>query len=157
MSKKTPPAISVNDLEVKTGSGYPSPFDEPCTDRSRRTLGDMFDLTDFGVNVVELPPGAWSSQRHWHSHEDEFVYILEGHPTLITDEGETELSPGMCAGFKAGNADGHHLVNKSGTVVTYLEVGNRHADDDGFYSDIDLQILKRAEGGDFTRRDGSPL
>ncbi len=120
-------------------------------------MGDPFGLTDFGVNLVELPPGAWSSQRHWHSHEDEFVYILQGHPTLITDEGETELAPGMCAGFKAGEANGHHLVNKTSAPVTYLEMGSRSAEDDGFYSDIDLRILKRAKGGEFTRKDGSWL
>lgn len=144
-------------MEVTTGSGYPPPYDEPCRKRRRRHLSDSFGLTDFGVNIVELSPGTWSSQRHWHSHEDEFVYVLEGSLTLITDEGETELSPGMCAGFKAGVANGHHLVNRSGAPAVYLEMGSRNAEDDGFYSDIDMQILKRAKGGEFTRKDGSEL
>ena len=138
------------------GSGYPAPFDEPCKERARRRLGDLFGLTDFGVNIVELPPGAWSSQRHWHSHEDEFVYILSGTPTLITDEGEQELSAGMCAGFKAGVANGHQLVNKSQSPATYIEMGSRKVEDDGHYPDIDLEILKRAKGGTFTQKDGTP-
>lgn len=156
MSEQKPAAVHVDQLEATTGSGYPSPFDEPCKARSRRRLGDVFGLTDYGVNIVELPPGAWSSQRHWHSHEDEFVYILSGTPTLITDEGETLLSAGMCAGFKAGNPNGHHLVNASDTPVTYLEIGSRNVEDDGHYPDIDLEYLKRAKGGQFTRKDGTP-
>ena len=157
MSNKTPIALDATDLEETVGSGYPVPYDEPCKERRRRRLGDPFGLTDFGVNLVELPPGTWSSQRHWHSHEDEFVYILEGTATLVTDEGETELSPGMCAGFKAGEANGHQLINKSVAPVRYLEMGSRNAEDDGYYSDIDMQILKRALGGEFTRKDGSAL
>ena len=157
MSAKKPAAVHVDTLEVTKGSGYPPPFDAPCRDRARRRLSDVFGLTDFGVNIVELAPGAWSSQRHWHSHEDEFVYVLSGTPTLITDEGELELSAGMCAGFKSGEANGHHLVNRSAEPATYIEMGSRNAEDDGHYSDIDLEILKRAKGGEFTRKDGTPL
>ncbi len=119
-------------------------------------LGDEFGLTDFGVNFMTMPPGAWSSQRHWHTHEDEFVYMLSGCLTLVTDAGETELHPGMCVGFPAGEANGHHLINKSDTPATYLEIGSRKVDDDGHYADIDMQILKRAKGGGFTHRDGTP-
>ncbi len=156
MTAKKPAAVHVDSLEVTKGSGYPAPFDAPCKERARRRLGDLFGLTDFGVNIVELPPGAWSSQRHWHSHEDEFVYILSGAPTLITDQGELELKAGMCAGFKAGEANGHQLVNNSDKPVTYLEMGSRNLEDDGHYPDIDLECLKRAKGGKFTRKDGTP-
>ena len=98
----------------------------------------------------------WSAQRHWHTHEDEFIYILSGEPTLITDEGETRLGPGMCAGFRANEPNGHALANKSDEPVVYLEIGSRKPEDDGYYSDIDMQILKRAKGGRFTRRNGEP-
>ena len=157
MSEKKPITVDAATLSVKTGSGYPAPYDEPCRERQRQVLGDVFGLNDFGVNYMTLPPGAWSSQRHWHSHEDEFVYVLSGTATLVTDDGETQLTPGMCAGFPAGVSNGHHLVNKSDEPVVYLEIGTRDADDDGYYSDIDMKILKRAKGGDFTRKDGSPL
>ncbi len=156
MTAKTPAAVHVDSLEKTKGSGYPPPFNEPCTKRARQRLGDLFGLTDFGVNIVELAPGAWSSQRHWHSHEDEFVYVLSGTPTLITNEGELELSAGMCAGFKAGEANGHQLVNNSAEPATYIEMGSRNAEDDGHYPDIDLEILKREKGGVFTRKDGTP-
>ncbi len=156
MTAKKPAAVHVDSLEVTKGSGYPPPFDEPCAERARRRLGDLFELTDFGVNIVELAPGAWSAQRHWHSHEDEFVYVLSGTPSLINDEGETVLSAGMCAGFKAEDSNGHHIVNNSKEPATYLEIGSRKAEDDGHYPDIDLEILKRAKGGVFTRKDGTP-
>ncbi|MEM7124634.1 MAG: cupin domain-containing protein [Pseudomonadota bacterium] len=157
MSEKKPVAVDATTLPVKTGSGYPTPYDQPCRERQRQVLGDLFGLNDFGVNYMTLPPGAWSSQRHWHSLEDEFVYVLSGTATLVTDDGETDLAPGMCAGFPAGVSNGHHLVNKADEPVVYLEIGTRNADDDGYYSDIDMKILKRAQGGDFTRKDGSPL
>ena len=157
MPQKKPVAVDATTLPVKTGSGYPAPYDEPCKERQRQVLGDVFGLNDFGVNYMTLPPGAWSSQRHWHSHEDEFVYVLSGTATLVTDDGETQLAPGMCAGFASGETNGHQLVNSTDQPVVYLEIGTRNADDDGFYSDIDMQILKRAKGGDFTRKDGSPL
>ncbi len=157
MPQKKPVAVDATTLPVKTGSGYPAPYDEPCRERQRQVLGDVFGLNDFGVNYMTLPPGAWSSQRHWHSHEDEFVYVLSGTATLVTDDSETQLTPGLCAGFPAGETNGHHLVNKTDEPVVYLEIGTRDADDDGHYSDIDMKILKRAKGGEFTRKDGSPL
>src|SRR5215510_7326677 len=100
------------DLAARTGSDYPAPHDAPCLARIRRALGNVFGLSQFGVNLLDLPPGAWSSQRHWHEHQDEFVYVLEGEVVLVTDEGETVLTPGMTAGFHAGSGNGHHLVNR---------------------------------------------
>ena len=105
---------------------------------------------------MTLPPGAWSSQRHWHSREDELVYVLEGEAVLVTDAGRTPLKPGMCAGFRAGSADGHHLVNETDAPVVYLEVGSRHMDDDVEYSDIDMRVVARGKGGVFTHKDGTP-
>ena len=156
MAKPQSPALPAESVEGFRGSSYPAEFDAPCKERHKRILGDLFGLTDFGVNLVELPPGSWSAQRHWHSEEDEFVYVLSGHPTLITDEGETDLGPGMCAGFKAGVANGHHVVNRSEAPAVFLEIGSRREGDDGFYPDIDLEILKRAQGGRFTRKNGVP-
>lgn len=157
MSEKSPVAISPANLPTRVGSSYPKPHDEACKDREKRSLGDVFGLSDYGVNFVRLPPGSWSSQRHWHSAEDEFLYVLEGKPTLITDRGETELAAGMFAGFKAGVADGHHLVNNTDETVVYIEVGSRKESDEVWYSDIDMCALHRNEGGTFTKRDGSPF
>jgi uncharacterized cupin superfamily protein len=122
------------------GSRYPAPFDRPCALRVRNALGDVAGLTQFGVNLLRLPPGVWSSQRHWHSREDEFVWVLEGEVVLITDRGEELLRAGDCAGFKAGVADGHHLQNRSNREALLLEVGTRcPAEDDVDYPDIDLR------------------
>src|SRR6185369_13860495 len=107
------PKIDIDALPVRTGSGYPAPFDAPCIGRTRRALGDAAGLTQFGVNLQRLAPGAWSSQRHWHTAEDEFVWVLEGEVVLVTDSGEEVLIAGDCAGFKAGAADGHHIQNRS--------------------------------------------
>ena len=137
------------------GAGYPSPFDEPCRERLRRQLGDAAGLTQFGVNLLTLPPGAWSSQRHWHTMEDEFAYVLEGEVVLVTDAGEEILRAGDCAGFPAGEPDGHHLQNRSVHTATILEIGTRRlADDEVFYSDIDLRVLKGE--ADYAHRDGRP-
>jgi uncharacterized cupin superfamily protein len=147
--------IDLNEVKTVTGSRYPVPFDAPCAARSRRRLGDAAELTDFGVNLLRLPPGVWSSQRHWHSAEDEFVYILEGEVVLVTDAGEEILRSGDCAGFKAGEKNGHHLQNRSGRDAVALEIGSRKADqDEGEYPDIDLRFLK-GRGG-FAHRDGTP-
>lgn len=147
--------IDVNALPVVTGSGYPAPFDAPCAKRARQRLGDAAGLTDFGVNLLRLPPGCWSSQRHWHSAEDEFVYILEGEVVLVTDAGEEILRSGDSAGFKAGIKDGHHLQNRSQRDALLLEVGSRKVtDDEGEYSDIDMRFLK-GRGG-FAYKDGKP-
>src|SRR3984885_9342026 len=122
------------------GTLYPTPFDQPCRTRERRKLGDAAGLKQFGVNLLRLPPGAWSSQRHWHTAEDEFVYVLEGEVVLVTDAGEETLRPGDCAGFKAGVEDGHHLQNRSKADVVLLEVGSRKAEDAGDYPDIDMRF-----------------
>ena len=151
-----PVASAAASLPLRRGSGYPHAFSQPCAGREKRALGDAFGLADFGVNLVTLPPGTWSSQRHWHSEEDELVYILEGSPTLIADEGRTLLAPGMCAGFPAGAANGHHLVNDSDEPVVYLEVGSRRQGEDVDYSDIDMQIKSRGAGSGYSHKDGTP-
>ena len=154
MSDQKPNWLDAMTVSARTGSAYPAPFDAPAAGRAKRALGDALDLTQFGVNLVTLAPGAWSSQRHWHENEDEFVYVLEGEVMLVTDAGERQLSSGMAAGFPAGRADGHHLVNKSTEPVLYLEVGTRAAGEVAEYSDIDM--VARREGGTFcfTRKDG---
>src|SRR5260370_24740102 len=139
--------IELTKLPVVTGSGYPAPFDLPCAARARQRLGDAAGLTDFGVNLLRLPPGAWSSQRHWHSAEDEFVFIVEGEVVLVTDAGEELLRSGDCAGFKAGVKDGHHLQNQSARDALLLEVGSRRvAEDEGDDPDISMYLLKNDEG-----------
>lgn len=147
--------IDINTVHTAKGSRYPAPFDQPCAERLRQRLGDAAGLTDFGVNLMRLPPGAWSSQRHWHAAEDEFVYVLEGEVVLVTDTGDEVLRAGDCAGFKAGIKDGHHLQNRSAQTALVLEVGSRKpADDEGEYSDIDLRFLKGRAG--YARKDGTP-
>jgi uncharacterized cupin superfamily protein len=147
--------IDVNKVTAVTGSRYPAPFDAPCAARIRRRLGDEAQLTDFGVNLLRLPAGAWSSQRHWHSAEDEFVYVLEGEVVLVTDAGEESLRAGDCAGFKAGVEDGHHLQNRSQQDAVVLEVGSRKVtEDEGDYPDIDLRFQKNRAG--FVHKDGTP-
>ena len=138
-------------------TNYPEPFASRMRGREKRPLGDVFGLTNFGVNLTRLAPGAISALRHAHTKQDEFVYILEGHPILVTDAGETALAPGMCAGFKAGTGDGHHLVNRSAQDVVYLEVGDRTPGDQGTYPDDDLRAVLGADGKwRFTHKDGTP-
>lgn len=156
MSKERKPAVPAEALPARRGSSYPKPFHEVCLEREKRVLGDYFGLEDFGVNLVTLPPGAWSSQRHWHTHEDEFLYVLEGTPTLVTDDGEIPLRPGSIAGFRASSGNGHCVVNKGTTTAKFIVVGSRKQDDDVYYSDIDMQILKRGHGGRFSRKNGEP-
>lgn len=140
--------------EVK-GTGYPAPFDQPCLARLRKRLGNAGGLTQFGINLLTLKPGVWSSQRHWHSGEDEFVYILSGEVVLIDDAGETILKAGDCAAFPKGDGNGHHLINRSDTVATCLEIGTRSASGDVvLYPDIDLKIDQTDNV--FTHRDGTP-
>lgn len=148
------PKIDVSAIPVRVGVGYPEPFASACADRTRRRLGDAGGLQDFGVNLMGLPPGRWSSQRHWHSHEDEFVYVLEGELTLVEDDGETTLGPGDCAAFPKGTGNGHHLVNRGSITAVYLEVGSRHPDDVTTCSDVDLTSNNR--DGRFVRKDGTP-
>ena len=148
------PKIDIAAVPERRGSGYPAPFDAPCAARTRRRLGEAGGLTDFGVNLMRLPPGAWSSQRHWHSHEDEFVQVLEGELILIEDGGETVLRAGDCAAFPKGSGNGHHLINRSGEVAVYLEVGSRQPADLTTCSDIDM--MSSNADGRFTRKDGTP-
>jgi uncharacterized cupin superfamily protein len=151
-------AIVASNVKPRLGTGYPAEYAEPCRTREKRALGDQFGLDQFGVNLTTLPPGCWSSLRHWHSTEDEFIYVLEGEITLIDDHGEHVLRPGMCAGFKAGVANGHHLVNRSTKVAHYLEVGSRMADEDVVYSDVDMKLSRRDNGVYVQmRKDGSPI
>ena len=138
-------------------SSYPEKFRARVAGRDKRPLGDLFGLTNFGVNLTLLKPGAESALRHAHARQDEFVYILEGRPTLITDAGEIVLEPGMCAGFKAGTGDGHHLVNRSKEDVLYLEIGDRTRGDSAIYPDEDLQVVQDAEGNwRYLHKDGKP-
>ncbi|GAM99235.1 Mll2521 protein [alpha proteobacterium U9-1i] len=141
------------------GTRYPAPYDEPCKKRRWLRLGDAAGLTQFGVNVVTLDPGVWSSQRHWHEKEDEFVFMLEGELVLVTDAGEAIMRPGDCAGFKAGVHDGHKLENRSDTPARFLVVGGRDDEDWGEYSDIDMKFWPKrySGGGGYTRKNGDKI
>ncbi len=146
-------------LAAKTTTIYPPPFAAEITGRAKRALGNAAGLNNFGVNLVHLNPGSWSSQRHWHTTQDEFVYVLEGELTLIDDSGEQLLAPGMAAGFPAGEENGHHFVNNGNSVAIYLEVGDRTPADAARYSDIDLMAEPQGGGAigyHFRRKDGSP-
>lgn len=157
MSDSRPVAIRARDVEARVGTSYPEPFRKNVRARSKRILGDLFGLKNYGVNLVDLEPGSWSSQRHWHTREDEFIYVVSGEVTLITDEGEQVLTTGMVAGFPAGSSNGHHLVNKSDDVASFLEIGDRIAEDECYYPDIDMQLVSDGRGGRvFTHRDGTP-
>jgi uncharacterized cupin superfamily protein len=148
------PKVDIAAVPERKGSGYPAPFDAHCIERVRRRLGDAGGLTDFGVNLMCLPPGNWSSQRHWHSHEDEFVYVLEGELTLIEDGGETVLRAGDCAAFAKGTGNGHHMINRSDGMALYLEVGSRQPADVTTCSDIDM--MSTNADGRFVHKDGTP-
>jgi uncharacterized cupin superfamily protein len=144
--------IDVNTVPRSKGSRYPAGFDQPCRERLRQALGDAVNLTDFGVNLLTLPAGTWSSQRHWHSAEDEFIWVVQGEVVLVTDGAEEILRGGDCAGFKAGIASGHHLQNRSASPALVLEVGSRRPQTDLVdYPDIDL----RWNPNGFTRHDGT--
>ena len=147
--------IDVQSLKSRVGSSYPAPHDEPCRSRENKRLGDAAGLTQFGVNLTRLPPGAWSSQRHWHAREDEFLYVHSGEVVLVTDEGEEVLRPGDCAGFKAGVQNGHHLQNRSDADATVLVVGSRDRADFGEYSDIDMAFRTDRVTGGYFRKDGT--
>jgi uncharacterized cupin superfamily protein len=157
MTSKPVALVAADASPRKTKSNYPPQFAARLGDRIKRPLGDAFGLTIFGVNLTTLPPGAMSALRHAHTKQDEFVYILEGTPTLVTDAGETSLKPGMCAGFKAGTGDAHHLVNRGTMDVVYLEVGDRTLGDEASYPDDDIVAIKTADGSrKFTAKDGKP-
>ena len=149
--------IEATSAATRTGSRYPPPYDAPCIPRTKYLLGNEFGLDQFGVNLVTLEAGAWSSQRHWHEKEDEFIYVLSGEITLVDDTGEHVLGPGMCAGFKAGNANGHCLKNLTDKPVQYLEVGTRASDEVAWYSDIDMKVVGHNQMGVYSRKDGSPM
>lgn len=154
----TPPALDPATIEGVTGTDYPEPFRELVIRGERRRLGDSLGLKNFGVNLVRLPPGCASSQRHWHTLQDEFVYVLEGELTLVTDAGEQVLTAGAAAGFPAGKRDGHHLVNKSNRDGLYLEIGDRSPKDEGEYPDIDM-IWRNVDGDQryaYLHKDGTP-
>ena len=152
------PKIDPKTAPQGKGSRYPAPFDVPCRERSFVRLGEAAGLTQFGANLVRLPPGTWSSQRHWHSHEDELVYMLEGELVLVTDAGEETLRAGDSAGFPAGVRDGHHLQNRSESDAVFLVVGTRSDDDYGEYPDIDLKFTsgRYAARGTYLHKDGRP-
>jgi uncharacterized cupin superfamily protein len=148
--------IDVENLQALIGTLYPPPFDEPCRARERTRLGDAAGLTQFGVNLLRLPPGAWSSQRHWHTGEDEFVYVLAGEVVLVTDAGEEVLRAGDAAGFPANDLDGHCLQNRSGADATVLEIGTRMKGSVAYYPDIDMVAPAGGKPAAYTRRDGTP-
>lgn len=141
-------------LPERSGSGYPAPFRAPVASRRWRALGEAFGLNQFGVNLVELQPGTWSSQRHWHSAEDELIYLLEGELVLVTDAGEQVLTAGLVAGFPAGSANGHHFVNRSNKIARYLAIGSRIMGDECSYPDIDLHVVATPQGDIWTNKKG---
>jgi len=151
-----PKRIDPRSLTPIVGTLYPSPYDEPCRTKTRTRLGDAAGLTQFGVNLLKLPPGAWSSQRHWHIAADEFVYVLSGEVVLVTNAGDELLKAGDAAGFQAGDADGHCLQNRSQADVFVLEIGTRSEQDGGFYSDIDMIAPVGGKPAIYAHRDGTP-
>lgn len=152
------PKIDLAAAPQGAGSTYPAPFDVPCRGRSWHRLGAAAGLSQLGVNLVRLAPGAWSSQRHWHTHEDEFVYVLSGELVLVTDEGDETLAAGDCAGFPAGVRNGHCLQNRSTAEAVFLVAGNRSNDDGGEYSDIDMAFKpgRYTSGSNYFHKDGTP-
>jgi uncharacterized cupin superfamily protein len=152
-----PTALAAASVAPRTQpSNYPEPFASRMAGREKCALGERFGLVNFGVNLTRLAPGAVSALRHAHTHQDEFVYILEGRPTLHTDAGATPLEPGMCAGFKAGTGNAHRLVNETDEVVVYLEVGDRTPGDEGSYPDDDIVARRVDDRWSFAHKDGTP-
>ena len=153
--KLNKPALDPMTLEPRTGSGYPEPYRSRCLPREKRQLGNALGLTKIGINHTILAPGKESSMRHWHTHEEEFIYVLSGEVVLITDAGEQVLTPGTCAGFALGTSDGHQLVNRGTEPAVYLEVSNRAKGDQAVYPDVDLHFHGVDADPMFTRKDGS--
>ena len=151
------PAVEAHSIAAVNRSGYPEPWRSRVLPREKRRLGDAFGLTAIGINRTTLMPGKESSMQHWHTREDEFVYVLEGEVVLRTGAGEQRLTAGMCAGFPAGVEDGHHLVNRSDRPAVYLEVSNRDPEDTAYYSEAEVDLVHSPPHarGRFTRRDGS--
>jgi len=150
------PKIDISKAPLRTTSTYPDQFKDVCSGREKHAIGNVAELTQFGVNITRLKPGAASALRHWHEQEDEFIYMLEGELTLIEDGGETVLKPGDCAGFKAGVPNGHHLVNKSQRDALYLEIGTRAAAERGHYPDVDLVFERDGKDVRFLHKSGEP-
>ena len=150
------PKIDISAVPEVNTTGYPPPFDQITKGRFRKRLGDAGGLTQFGVNLCRLEPGSGSAQRHWHENEDELVYVLEGEVVLVEDEGETVLRPGDAATFKAGVANGHHLVNRSDRDALFLEIGTRQLDGRAEYSDIDMQVVMKDRVSRYLHKDGTP-
>jgi uncharacterized cupin superfamily protein len=154
---KKPLTVTAADVPVRSKpSVYPEPFASRMAGRQKRQLGEVFGLTNFGVNLTHLAPGASSALRHAHTRQDEFVYILKGHPTLHTNDGRQQLAPGMCAGFKAGTGDAHRLLNDTQDEVIYLEVGDRTPGDEASYPDDDIQAMLVDGKWRFVHKDGTP-
>jgi len=149
-------AISPGMLEAYSRCGYPEPFRSQVMPRQKRALGDAAGLTKIGVNHTTLAPGKFSSMRHWHTHEDELIYVLSGEVVLVTDTGEERLRAGQCAGFPAGLENGHHLVNRGAEPAVYLEISNRDAGDSAHYPDVDLRWNAPGSRGQYTHKDGRP-
>ena len=156
MADKPPATLRALDVPARTGTIYPAPYAAALAGRAKRALGDAFGLTQFGVNLTVLAPGTASAERHWHETEDEFIYVLDGEATLIDDAGEHLLSAGMCAGFRAGVANAHKLVNRTGSPVTILEVGTRSDGDRAHYPEADMAAVKVDGKFRITRKDGTP-
>jgi uncharacterized cupin superfamily protein len=156
MSQLHLPAVDPGTVSEVRGSGYPEPLKSRMGDRAKRRLGDACGLTRFGVNLVTLGPGGQSALRHWHTLEDEFVYVLSGEVTLVTNDGEQTLGAGMCAGYPAGKRDGHHFINRRDAPATYLEIGNRIDGDNAFYPDDDLMWADAGDGVYGSHKDGRP-
>ncbi|RTL51112.1 MAG: cupin domain-containing protein [Rhodocyclaceae bacterium] len=155
--KARPIAIMAADAPARIKpSAYPEPFASRMAGRTKHPLGDLFGLMNFGVNLTRLAPAAVSALRHAHTKQDEFIFVLQGFPTLHTDEGKTRLEPGMCAGFKAGTGNGHRLVNETEEEVVYLEIGDRTPGDEGSYPDDDLKAMLDQGKWIFTHKDGTP-
>ena len=152
-----PPAIEASNAPPNTKkSNYPEPFFSRMSKREKRPLGNVFGLTNFGVNLTRLFPGGESALRHAHTKQDEMIYILEGHPTLVTNAGETQLHPGMCAGYKSGTGDAHHLLNRTEQDVVYIEIGDRTPGDQGTFPDDDLKAVLIDGKWSFAHKDGTP-
>lgn len=149
------PALDPATVPERRGSGYPEPFRSRMGDRVKRRLGEACGLTRYGVNLVTLAPGAQSALRHWHTREDEFVYLLEGEVVLVTNDGEQTLHAGDCAGYPGGRPDGHHFINRSNLPARYIEIGDRDPGDAPFYPDDDLAWVDDAQGARYTHKDGS--
>jgi len=152
--EKQQPVVDTAEIAIRVGTGYPTEFSDNCRLREKKVLGDLFNLTQFGVNLTTLPPGQWSALRHWHQNEDEFIYVVSGELVLVDDDGEHVLRAGMCAGFQAGVKNGHHIINKSDQPASIMEVGTRAETEHVEYPDVDLVAEKDENGFRFSNQKG---